>query len=236
MSEFYSIITTKGFEVITDALCNERKLNLTHIAVGDGGGDYYEPNPEQTELVNEYYRAPISEVTALVTKAQIPNDIGGFYIREVGVYDENGNLVLIAKHPETYKPIISEGSAKELWIKVVIKAINPDVLELKLDPTIQCASVQLVTDLLNIHTHKDLMPIALYDTNYNGYVDTCDYIDGGLFVGDADEPELENPNPDIFESAGQGIVIPNEIMNINKYDTNNNGIVDNAENIDAGEF
>ena len=235
MSEFYSIITKKGFKLITEAIANETKINLEYIAVGDSNGDYYEPNEEQTTLVNEKYRARISEVTELVAKAQIPNDVGGFYIREIGVLDNQNNLILIAKQPETYKPIISQGSAKELWIKVIIQAINSEVLELKVDTSIQTATVELVANLLNLHTHNDLMPVAIYDTNYNGRVDSCDFIDGGKFVGDINT----NPDNSILERLGSsqnGIIIPETIMNTNKYDKNNNGIVDEAENIDAGEF
>ena len=235
MSEFYSIITKKGLELITEAIANETKINLEYIAIGDSNGAYYEPNEEQTTLINEKYRARISEVTELIAKAQIPNDIGGFYIREIGVLDNQNNLILIAKQPETYKPIISQGSAKELWIKVIIQAINSEVLELKVDTSIQTATVELVANLLNLHTHNDLMPVAIYDTNYNGRVDTCDFIDGGKFVGDINT----NPDNSILERLGSsqnGIIIPETIMNTNKYDKNNNGIVDETENIDAGEF
>lgn len=235
MSEFYSIITKKGLELITEAIANETKINLEYIAIGDSNGAYYEPNEEQTTLINEKYRARISEVTELIAKAQIPNDIGGFYIREIGILDNQNNLILIAKQPETYKPIISQGSAKELWIKVIIQAINSEVLELKVDTSIQTATVELVANLLNLHTHNDLMPVAIYDTNYNGRVDTCDFIDGGKFVGDINT----NPDNSILERLGSsqnGIIIPETIMNTNKYDKNNNGIVDEAENIDAGEF
>ena len=235
MSKFYSIITKKGFEIINNALTKGKKINLEYIALGDSNGEYYEPNENQTSLVNEKYRVKISEVTELVAKAQIPNDVGGFYIREIGVYDNKNNLILIAKQPETYKTVISEGSAQELWVKVIITALNSDVLELKIDTGIQVASVELVTNLISLHTHNDLMPIAIYDTNFNGIVDTCDYIDGGKFVGE------NNSNPDnsiidrITSSQG-GIIIPESIMSTNKYDKNNNGIVDEAENIDAGEF
>lgn len=221
--EFYSIITNKGLDLITKALSNGTKLNLEYIAVGDSNGAYYEPNKNQTSLVNERYRAKISEVTELVAKAQIPNDIGGFYIREVGVFDDKNNLILIAKQPETYKPIVSEGSTKELWIKVLIQAINPDVLELKIDTSIQTATVEFVVNLLSNHTHKDLMKIATYDSNSNGIVDTCDYIDGGSFKDDAND--IGN------NSSGN-----NNTMDKNIYDKDGNGIVDNAENIDAGEF
>lgn len=220
--EFYSIITNKGLDLITKALSNGTKLNLEYIAVGDSNGAYYEPNPNQTSLVNERYRAKISEVTELVAKAQIPNDIGGFYIREVGVFDDKNNLILIAKQPETYKPIVSEGSTKELWIKVLIQAINPDVLELKIDTSIQTATVEFVVNLFSNHTHKDLMKIATYDSNSNGIVDTCDYVDGGSFKDDTEENDNKNNSANTMDK--------------NIYDKDGNGIVDNAENIDAGEF
>lgn len=236
MTKFYSIITNKGMVLINTALSNGTKINLKYIAVGDSNGTYYEPTLEQTKLVHERYRMEISEVNELVAKAQIPNDIGGFYIREIGIFDDKNNLILIAKQPETYKPKIEEGSSKELWLKVLIKAINSEVLELKVDTSIQTATIELVSNLINLHTHTDLMPIKIYDTNYNGVVDTCEYVDGGLFVGTADTPELEIPSQNIFESLGQGNIIPTSIMSTAKYDTNNDGRVDNAENIDAGEF
>ncbi|MBO6273783.1 phage tail protein [bacterium] len=220
MTEFYSIITDKGLELISNALSNGEKLNLEYIAVGDSNGAYYEPQTSQKTLVNEKYRAKISEVNELIVKAQIPNNIGGFYIREVGIFDDKNNLILIAKQPETYKPIIEEGSSKELWIKVLIKAINPDALILKIDTSIQTATVEFVVNLFSNHTHSDLMKIATYDTNYNGIVDTCDYIDGGGFKEDASEIDYDS----------------NITFNSNIYDRNGNGIVDNAENIDAGEF
>lgn len=220
MTEFYSIITDKGLELISNALSNGEKLNLEYIAVGDSNGAYYEPQTSQKTLVNEKYRAKISEVNELIVKAQIPNNIGGFYIREVGIFDDKNNLILIAKQPETYKPIIEEGSSKELWIKVLIKAINPDALILKIDTSIQTATVEFVVNLFSNHTHSDLMKISTYDTNYNGIVDTCDYIDGGGFIEDASEIDYDS----------------NITFNSNIYDKNGNGIVDNAENIDAGEF
>lgn len=238
MSEFYSILTNKGIEIINNAICNDEKVSLEYIAIGDSNGQYYEPDPIQTSLVNEKYRVKISEVTDLMVKAQIPNNIGGFYIREIGIFDKDNNLILIAKQPETYKPKIEEGSSKELWIKVLIQLINSDVIELKIDTSIQTATVELVTNLINLHTHSDLMVTRKYDTNFNGVVDTCEYIDGGLFTGDTIAPDLDDNagNNNYENNQSQGAIIPDTIMSTLKYDTNNNGIVDNAESIDAGEF
>lgn len=223
-TEFYSLITDIGFNEINKALNDGKKLDLKYIAVGDSNGKYYEPKTTQTKLKNEKYRAEITEVTNLTARALIPNNIGGFYIREVGLFDGNNQLLLIAKQPETYKPIESQGSVKELWIKVLLKAINPDVIEIKIDPSVQYASTQFVIEQIKTHKHPDLMPIWLYDTNGNGVVDSCEFIDGGRFT---DGRDINLPQPP---------AIPELIMSTTIYDKNNNGIVDNAENIDAGEF
>lgn len=230
MPEFYSLITNIGIQKINEALAAGTKIDLAFIAVGDSAGAYYEPDIEQTGLLHERWRGEISEIgvdSQLYAKALIPYSVGGFYIREIGVFDSESNLLIIGKQPETYKPVEGEGSIKELWVKVILEAINPDVIELKIDPSIQMASVQYVQNLFasfQNHTHPDLMPIWLYDTNNNGVVDSCEFVDGGLFTDDED---IELPQPP---------VIPELIMSTSIYDQNNNGIVDEAENIDAGEF
>ena len=215
--EFYSIITDIGLQKIQEALNDGKKLDLKYIAVGDSLGSYYEPELSQTKLKNEKYRAEITELTSLTAKSLIPASVGGFYMREFGIFDSENNLILVGKQPETYKPIETEGSFKELWIKVVIIAI-------KVDPTIQMASQEWVNNLFNGHTHPDLMPIWLYDTNGNGIVDTCEYIDGGTFT---DGENMNIPQPPS---------VPQLIMSTTIYDRNGNGIVDEAEKVDAGQF
>ncbi|HSA05697.1 MAG TPA: phage tail protein [Candidatus Gastranaerophilales bacterium] len=230
MPEFYSLITNIGIQRVNEALAAGTKIDLAFIAVGDSNGAYYEPDIEQASLVNECWRGEISEIgvdSQLYAKALIPYDVGGFYIREIGVFDSEDNLLIIGKQPETYKPVEGEGSIKELWVKVILEAINPDVIELKIDPTIQMASVQYVQNLFTSfqnHTHPDLMPIWLYDTNSNGVVDSCEFVDGGEFT---DGQVITIPEPP---------EVPELIMSTAIYDQNNNGIVDEAENIDAGEF
>ena len=175
-------------------------------------------------MVNEIYRTETQQVDGISATALIPSNIGGFYIREVGVFDSENNLILIAKHPLTYKPQELQGGIKDIWVKVRLKGINPNAIEIKIDTSIQYASVEFVSNLINSHKHSDLMPIWLYDTNGNGVVDSCEFVDGGLFT---DNGNIEIPQPP---------VLPNLIMNTSIYDKNQNGIVDDAENIDAGEF
>lgn len=230
MPEFYSLITNTGIQKVNEALAAGTKIDLARIAVGDSNGAYYEPDINQTSLVNELWRGEILEIgvdSQLYAKTLIPYDVGGFYIREIGVFDSENNLLIIGKQPETYKPIEDEGSIKELWVKVILEAINPDVIELKIDPSIQYATTEFVNNLFidyQNHTHPDLMPIWLYDTNSNGIVDSCEFVDGGLFT---DEDDIFIPEPP---------EVPELIMSTSIYDQNNNGIVDEAENIDAGTF
>ncbi|KKP40319.1 MAG: tail fiber-like protein [Candidatus Peregrinibacteria bacterium GW2011_GWC2_33_13] len=228
MSEFYSIVTNTGFQKVNECLVDGTKLDLKFIAVGDSNGSYYEPAIEQTSLVNECWRGEISEINednlGLFARSLIPFNIGGFYIREIGVFDTENNLLIVGKQAETYKPIVSEGTCKDIWLKVILSSINSDVIELKIDPSVQTATVQYVTNLFNSHSHSDLMPILIYDTNANGIVDSCEFVDGGIFT---DNQNINIPLPQI---------IPQLLMSTIIYDQNNDGIVDNAENIDAGEF
>lgn len=223
-SLFYSVVTNIGLQKINAALLTGIKLDLKYIAIGDSNGEYYEPDAEQTTLVNETYRAPISSVDALTVRARIPFDIGGFYIREAGVIDKDGDLILVAKYPESYKPKESQGGFKDVWMKIQLEGINPNALVIKIDPNIQIATLEQLINSINNHSHPDLMAIKIYDTNNTGIVDTCEVVDGGKFTDedfDLDLPEGETVN---------------RVMSANIYDKNNNGIVDYSENIDAGEF
>ena len=220
---FYSVVTDIGIEKINEALETGKKLDLKYIAIGDGDGEYYEPSVNQTELINELYRAEISSVDELTARARIPFDVGGFYIREAGIFDSDDNLILIAKQPETYKPREEQAGFKDIWLKIQLTGINPNALILKIDPNIQLCTLEQLLDAIRSHKHPDLMAIRIYDTNNTGIVDTCELVDGGKFTD-------EDVEFDFSENADQ------RVMSANIYDKNNDGIVDSAESIDAGEF
>ena len=153
--KYYSTITDKGLEKEAKSHKKEGKpLRFGHIAVGDGIepedfdlddelDDLEEFVDEQAvKLKNELYRAEVNRVYIdkknekhLVVEALIPEDIGGFYIREVGVFDQDGDLFAIARYPETYKPKLSEGTAKDLYIRMILVFSSTPNISLSVDNT-----------------------------------------------------------------------------------------------------
>ncbi|NFG60531.1 phage tail protein [Clostridium sp. CMCC3677] len=144
--KFYTILTNIGKAKIANSSALGSKVNFAKIKAGDGNGKYHEPTEDQIKLVNTVWEGNIRniEVTKenpnwIEIEAIIPSDEGGFTIREFGAFDEEGNLLAISKCPETYKPIICDGSIKELLIKMVLSVSNTDNVSLKIDPTIVVA-------------------------------------------------------------------------------------------------
>lgn len=129
--DFYTVVTSGGKSKITRSLAQSTILELTSFAVGDGGDGYYDPDVEQTELMNETYRGKISKIyvdkeyeNRLIVECAIPSDSGGYYIREIGIFDANKNLFAVGRIPESYKPIEDEGSTRDFYIKVVLEVDN----------------------------------------------------------------------------------------------------------------
>ena len=143
MSEqFYSILTSIGKAKIANANVLGTKLNLTTLALGDGNGEYYNPAESQEALVNEVWRGNVGAIATdsenlnwIVIETIIAGNVGGFFIREVGVFDDEGSLIAIGKYPETYKPILSDGATKDLIIRMILEVDNASSVTLKIDPT-----------------------------------------------------------------------------------------------------
>ena len=154
--KFYSLVTKVGQAKISNAISFGNKINFTKMKLGDGNGSYYEATEDQTDLENEVYEVNISSVSVddenpnwIHIEAIIPSNVGGFTVREYGVYDDVDDLIGICKCAETYKPIISDGSTKELLIDMVLCVVNADVIELKIDPTIIYAKKEDIIELRN---------------------------------------------------------------------------------------
>lgn len=121
----------------------EKRINITKIAVGDGEGSYYKPSATQTKLKNELWRGDINscEISSdsqniIVTKAIIPGEIGGFTIREMGVFDPDGHMIAVGNTPATPKVTIRDGIINEMSLLMEIVLVNVDAVELLIDPNV----------------------------------------------------------------------------------------------------
>lgn len=155
---YYTILTNVGKAKIANAQVLGEKVVMTHLAIGDGNGMHYNPTENQTALRNEVWRGHIGSIDTdlenpnwIVLEATIPSNAGGFNVREVGVFDDEDNLIAIGKYPETYKPILTEGSAKDLYVRMIIEVTNAASVQLKIDPTIAMPSRKWVEEEIEKH-------------------------------------------------------------------------------------
>lgn len=142
-TKFESIVTEIGRYKITQSIQLGRKLELSTLAVGDGDGGYYPISDKQTELKNQVWAGGLSSVEIgadakdeINVTSYIPTDVGGFYIREAGIFDKDGDLIVITRHPETYKPLGEFGAYKDLTIRIIISISNAANVILSVDPSI----------------------------------------------------------------------------------------------------
>ena len=129
---YYSLITNNG--LLKEAAANisgGSAINLTHIAVGDANGESYNPGGAQTALINEVYRTTLTHIAIdeanpnqLIIEGLINEEVGSFYIREVGIFDSDGDLFAIGKYPETFKSTSENGSGKRLYIRMILGFTN----------------------------------------------------------------------------------------------------------------
>lgn len=154
---FYTILTNIGKAKIANATALKTQLNITKIAVGDGNGSYYEPTESQTVLKNQVWTGNISSIKVddnnsnwIIVEAVIPATDGGFTIREAAIFDDSNSMIAIGKFPETYKPVASDGSTKDLYIKFVIEVSNASSVTLTLDPTVIIATKNDIKDLAGV--------------------------------------------------------------------------------------
>lgn len=143
---YFLIVTDLGTKKMLEAMKHGKKLNITHFAVGDGGGTYFEPSADITQLKNEIWRGIINsceiskEENILTVGAVIPFDIGDFTIREMGIIDEDGILIAICNTPDTQKVTISDGVVHELSLFMELALSNADVVQLLVDTNIVTAT------------------------------------------------------------------------------------------------
>ena len=161
MSAYYTLLTKVGLAKLTNAQSSGSVVQWSQMAVGDGNGAAVTPTETQTALVHETYRASINRLAVddtnpnyLIAELVIPAPDGGFTIREIGIFDTEGNLVAVANSPENYKPVLSEGSATDLVVRVIVMLSNTDAVQLKIDPSVVLATRKYVDDSITTALNK----------------------------------------------------------------------------------
>lgn len=168
MGQKYKAVLTKiGAAKIAAATAGGTKINLTQMAVGDGGGTLPTPDPAQTKLIAEKHRAALNKVIVdpkhknyLVAELVIPPEIGGFWMRELGLYDEVGALIAVSNMAESYKPLLSEGSGRAQTLRMVVIVSDMDTVNLLIDSSTVLATQEYVDDKLLEHEQSRRHPDA----------------------------------------------------------------------------
>ena len=148
-----TLVTDCGIQLIAAAVMEGKKINITDLAVGDGGGSYYKPNSTMTALKGEKWRGKVNRVeinekspNMIDVVAVIPSDVGGWTIREMGVLDETETLIAVCNTPDTEKVIISSGAAGEIELTMHIEISNADAISFIIDPNVVTATKKDIED------------------------------------------------------------------------------------------
>lgn len=152
-TKFYTLLTDIGAAKLASAAALGVPLKITHMAVGDGGGTLPTPDAKQTALVNEKRRAALNMLyidpqnsSQIIAEQVIPENEGGWWIREVGLFDESGALIAVGNCPESYKPQLAEGSGRTQTVRMVLITSSTDNITLKIDPAVVLATRKYVDD------------------------------------------------------------------------------------------
>ncbi|OSK93968.1 phage tail protein [Escherichia coli] len=166
--KFKTIITDTGAKKLAQAAAPDGKpVRLTHMAVGDGGGTLPTPDSKQTRLVREVWRHTVNRVfldathqNRIIAELAIPPETGGFWIREIGVFDEHGDLIAVGNTAESYKPAVAEGSGRAQTFRTILTVSSTATVALTVDNTMVMATVDYVDDKLKEHEQSRRHPDA----------------------------------------------------------------------------
>ncbi|WP_354676428.1 phage tail protein [Citrobacter portucalensis] len=162
-AKFYTLLTDIGAAKLASAAALGVPLKITHMAVGSGGGVLPTPNAQQTALVAEERRAALNMLyidpqnsSQIIAEQVIPENEGGWWIREVGLFDETGALIAVGNCPESYKPKLAEGSGRTQTVRMVLITSSTDNITLKIDPAVVLATRKYVDDkVLELKVYVD---------------------------------------------------------------------------------
>lgn len=158
MSKYKAIITTAGAAKIAAASAGGTQLKIVSMAVGDGNGTLPTPNPAQTKLVNEKYRAALNGLTIdkalknhILAEMIIPANVGGWWLREMGLYDEAGTLIAVSNMAESYKPKLEEGSGRTQTLRMILIVSSTEAIQIIAGGDTVLATKDFVADAIAAH-------------------------------------------------------------------------------------
>lgn len=173
---YHSLFTEKGLELLRESIQNGTKLGITHMSFGDGGGSLPVPDASFNQMVNEVYRVALNRLAPskdnpnwLEADGVIPSAIGGFNIREVGLW-AGDVMVAYANYPPTYKPSGDQGTAQIKTIRIVLQIDNTANFELKIDASIVMATLAVVDEKIAQKDVNSINDLKLLNPNYDGEI------------------------------------------------------------------
>jgi len=158
MATFKSVVTKLGQASIAAAIQSGKDINIIEMAIGDGGGKSVEPVATQTQLVKEVYRTKLNSLRLdaknanwVIAETIISASVGGFWMREMGLYADDGTLIAVCNMADTYKPTLAEGSGRTQTLRMVISVTDTSAVSLTIDDSLIVATEEYVNDLLADH-------------------------------------------------------------------------------------
>lgn len=162
-TKYYAVLTNVGAAKLANATALGAQVEITQMAVGDGNGTLPTPNPAQTALVHEQRRASLNTLSIdpnnanqIIAEQVIPEDVGGWWIREIGLFDKDGDMIAVANCAETYKPQLQEGSGRVQVVRMILIVSSTAAVTLKIDPSVVLATRQYVDDqIIQVKAYVD---------------------------------------------------------------------------------
>lgn len=162
-TKYYAVLTNVGAAKLANATALGAQVEITQMAVGDGNGVLPTPNPAQTALIHELRRAPLNSLSIdpnnanqIIAEQVIPEDVGGWWIREIGLFDKDGDMIAVANCAETYKPQLQEGSGRVQIVRMILIVSSTAAVTLKIDPSVVLATRQYVDDqIIQVKAYVD---------------------------------------------------------------------------------
>jgi len=162
-TKYFALLTNQGAAKLANAAALGTKVNIASMGVGDGGGTLPTPDAAQTKLIGEKRRAQLNSLTVdaanssqIIAEQIIPESEGGFWIREIGLYDADGVLIAVANCPETYKPQLAEGSGRTQTVRMILIVNSTTAVTLKIDPSVVLATRRYVDDaVIEVKAYAD---------------------------------------------------------------------------------